>query len=79
MRFNIPRQHKPLRERIDLRLEQSVLQKLDRYCRYMESDRDYVIGTVLQIVFKKDKAFAEWLKSDDGSAAVERSHRPAGA
>jgi bacterioferritin (cytochrome b1) len=79
MRFNIPRQHKPLKERIDLRLEQSVLQKLDRYCRYMESDRDYVIGTVLQIVFKKDKGFAEWLKSHEASPAVERSHRQAGA
>lgn len=38
----------------------------------MESDRDYVIGTVLRIVFKKDKGFADWLKdaeTDSGQPA----------
>ncbi len=47
MKFNIPKQQKPLKERIDVKLEQALLQKLDRYCQYLESDRDYVIGTVL--------------------------------
>jgi hypothetical protein len=62
MKFHIPKQHKPNRERIDVKLEQSTLGKLDLYCQYMESDRDYVIGTVLQVVFKKDKGFGEWLR-----------------
>jgi hypothetical protein len=79
MKFNIPKQHKPLKERIDIRLERSLLHGLDRYCRYMESDRDYVIATVLQIVFKKDKGFAEWLKLNEAPSAIERPHRQAGA
>jgi bacterioferritin (cytochrome b1) len=79
MRFHIPKQQKPTRERFDIRLEHSLLQKLDRYCQYMESDRDYVISTVLQVVFKKDKGFAEWLESQDhagaGNESVDRSAR----
>src|SRR5438445_793132 len=60
MKFHIPKQHRPTKERLDIKLERTLLEKLDRYCQYMESDRDYVIGTVLQVVFRKDKGFAEW-------------------
>jgi hypothetical protein len=78
MKFHIPKQHKPSKERIDVKLEMSVLQKLDRYCQYMESDRDYVVGTVLQIVFKKDKGFAAWQKEAElleAQAASTKSAR----
>ena len=60
MRFRIPKQDKPVKERIDIKLEQGLLKTLDEYCRYMESDRDYVIGTVLSVVFRKDKGFVAW-------------------
>ena len=73
MKFHIPRQHKPTRERFDVKLERSLLQKLDLYCRYMESDRDYVIGTILQVVFKKDKGFADWLRSKDSGLPSDLS------
>jgi bacterioferritin (cytochrome b1) len=73
MKFHIPKQLKPTRERIDVKLEVSVLKNLDRYCQYMESDRDYVIGTVLQVVFKKDKGFAAWLKDDEAVRTAERT------
>ena len=61
MAFRIPKQRKPTRERLDVKLERSVIEKLDLYCQYLESDRDYVISTVLEVMFKKDKCFAEWL------------------
>ena len=77
MKFQIPRQSKPTRERVDLKLERSLLQKLERYCQYMESDRDYVISCMLQIVFRKDKGFAEWLRSHDQPFSAERSHQRA--
>ncbi len=67
MKFRIPKQHKPTREKLDVKLERSTLEQLDRYCQYMESDRDYVIGTVLSVVFKKDKGFADWLRAQAGS------------
>jgi bacterioferritin (cytochrome b1) len=79
MKFHIPKQLKPVKERIDLKLERSLLERLDQYCRYMESDRDYVIGTVLQIVFKKDKGFSEWRRMNEPSVTLERSPRQARA
>lgn len=33
MRFRIPKQSKPTKERIDVKLELEVLKKLDRYCQ----------------------------------------------
>ncbi|HUK34288.1 MAG TPA: hypothetical protein VLV86_10275 [Vicinamibacterales bacterium] len=75
MKFHIPKQHKPTKERIDVKLEQSIVQKLDQYCAYMESDRDYVIGTVLHVVFKKDKGFADWLRGQNESGSRDLSSR----
>ncbi len=60
MRFRIPKQEKPIKERIDVKLERGLLQTLDEYCQFMESDRDYVVGTVLALVFKRDKGFTAW-------------------
>ncbi len=74
MKFRIPKQHKPTKEKIDIKLEQSIVDQLDRYCQYMESDRDYVIGTILQVVFKKDKGFAEWSRLHDPVADADVLH-----
>jgi hypothetical protein len=64
MKTYIPRQPKLARERLELKLERSLLQKLERYCEYLDSDRDYVLGCVLQVVFRKDKGFLNWLESN---------------
>ena len=79
MKFHIPKQLKLVKERVDVKLDVALLQKLDRYCQYMESDRDYVIGTVLQVVFKKDKGFAAWLAEADRVEESSQSARRARA
>jgi len=56
----IPRQMKPVRERVEAKLERELVLELEQYCEYLESDRDYVIAQALSVVFRKDKAFAEW-------------------
>lgn len=63
MKTYIPRQPKHSRDRLELKIDRTLLEKLERYCEYLESDRDYVIGCVLQVVFRKDKGFAEWLRA----------------
>ena len=63
MSFRIPKQQKPVKERIDVKLERTLLETLDEYCRYLESDRDYVVSEVLAMAFKKDKGFAAWRAS----------------
>ena len=59
----IPKQIKRERERVEAKLDRELITQLERYCEYLESDRDYVIGQALVIAFNKDKGFAEWLKS----------------
>lgn len=49
------------RERVEAKLEAGLVRQLERYCEYIESDRDYVISQVLEIAFKRDKGFETWL------------------
>ena len=71
----IPKQPKQNRDRVEAKLDRELIRTLERYCQYLDSDRDYVIGKALEIAFKKDKAFADWLESQpaDGKAAPEDS------
>ena len=62
MKTYIAKQPKQVRERIEVKLHQKLVEKLERYCEYLESDRDYVISQVLELAFKKDKGFVEWLR-----------------
>jgi hypothetical protein len=57
----IPKQPKKEREQITIKLDREVLQNLEHYCRYLESSRDYVINQCLAFIFRKDRAFSEWL------------------
>jgi Ni,Fe-hydrogenase III component G len=59
----IPKQEKRTRERVEAKLDRELIRKLEQYCTYLDSDRDYVIGKALEIAFDRDKAFIEWLKS----------------
>lgn len=72
MKTFIPKQQKHTRERLEVKLERSVLEQFERYCQYLDSDRDYVISCMLQVVFKKDKGFAEWC-AENGGGEIPRS------
>ncbi len=61
MKPYIPKQPKQTRERIEAKLDQRLARKLERYCQYLDSDRDYIVSQALEIAFRKDKAFNEWL------------------
>ena len=67
----IPKQPKQIRERIEAKLDRSLVETLERYCQYLESDRDYVIAQALTIAFKRDKAFGEWLASQPKTEPAE--------
>src|SRR3989442_11613296 len=65
----IPKQIKPIRERIEAKLDRELIGELEQYCQYLESDRDYVIAQALSVAFRKDKGFAEWQRNH----SIERS------
>ncbi len=66
----IPRQPKQTRERVEAKLDRDLIRKLECYCQYLDSDRAYVISKALEIVFRKDRGFAEWLKTQGGNGPM---------
>ena len=66
----IPKQAKQTKERVEAKVEAGLVRKLESYCEYLESDRDYVISQALQIAFKKDKGFTDWLASHPAAKKV---------
>lgn len=69
MKPYIQKQPKHVRERIEAKLDDRLVAKLEKYCRYLDSDRDYVISQALEIAFRKDLGFLDWLAAE--SAAPE--------
>jgi predicted transcriptional regulator len=80
----IPKQPKKERDQITIKLDRDVLENLEHYCRYLESSRDYVINQCLVFIFRKDRAFSEWLANhglavcaaSSGTAAEHAGAKP---
>jgi predicted transcriptional regulator len=74
----IPKQIKPIRERIEVKFDRELVARLDQYCQYLESERDYVIAQALTVAFRKDKTFAEWQQTHPvpqaGSEAADEAN-----
>ncbi len=60
----IPKQPKKERDQISIKLDRDVLEDLERYCRYLESSRDYVIGQSLAFIFRRDREFQTWIENE---------------
>ena len=79
MKTFIPKQPKQVRERIEAKLDERLVQRLEQYCRYLESDRDYVLTQALELIFRKDKGFTEWLSRQGAMAPAETAPAIPGA
>lgn len=75
MKLFIAKQERPVTVRVHVRLNETVVQTLERYCAFKESDRDYVIGAVLEKLFQKDREFVAWCETTETTdrAPVERN------
>ena len=71
MKTYIPKQPKFTKERIETKLDARLVRLLERYCEYLDSDRDYVLTQVLDLIFRKDKGFAEWLAARSAAVPTE--------
>ena len=79
MKTYIPKQPTHARERIEAKLEARLVRRLERYCEYLESDRDYVLAQILELIFRKDKGFAEWLATKSATTEERNGEvRPRG-
>jgi hypothetical protein len=72
MKTYIPKQPKQVRERLEAKLDVRLVERLERYCQYLESDRDYVVAQALELIFRKDKGFAEWL-AEQGATSSDKT------
>jgi hypothetical protein len=61
MKPYMPKQPKHQRERVEAKLDERLVRRLEKYCQYLDSDRDYILSQALEIAFRKDKGFTEWL------------------
>ena len=58
----IPQRVKRAKQQITVKLYQDRLAMLDQYGRFIEDSRDYIIDQALDMVFKKDRDFLQWLE-----------------
>jgi hypothetical protein len=64
----IPQRVKRAKQQITVKLFEDRLAMLDHYGRFIEDSRDYIIDQALDLVFKKDKDFLQWLEQKSRNA-----------
>jgi len=58
----IPRQVKPpARQAINCKVPTETAMLLKRYAEFLDSTQEYVVHEILQLAFRRDKEFQEWL------------------
>ena len=48
---------------LEVQIEQPILDTLDRYAEFIQSNREHIVASALRLVFKKDHDFKRWLRS----------------
>ena len=69
MRTFIKPKKKQDEEKIEIRIDADVLESLKAYALFLDSPQGYIVSEVLRMVFRKDRAFAEWRKVGTAGAA----------
>ncbi len=79
-----PRQ--PKNATLQLRVDEQLKIRLDKYAEFLDSTESYVVSEALKLVFNKDAEFKEWLEgqqangraltAEQDSAAEEKGKRP---
>ena len=52
------------KQEITVKLYQDQLAMLDKYGRFIDDSRDYIISQALELVFKRDREFARWAEQE---------------
>ena len=60
---------------LEVPIEQPILDTLDRYAEFIQTNREHVVASALRLVFKKDYDFKRWMRSQNSpdSQAITRS------
>jgi len=76
----------PKNATLQLRVDEELKIKLDKYAEFLDSRVSYVVSEALRLVFNKDAEFREWLERKEAkgkestgeqvSAPAEKDKRP---
>ncbi|HUL34722.1 MAG TPA: hypothetical protein VL128_12615 [Candidatus Eisenbacteria bacterium] len=53
----------PKNETLQLRVEEEVKSKLEKYAEFIDSSESYVVSEALKLLFRKDGEFKTWLEA----------------
>jgi hypothetical protein len=57
---------------LEVRIEQPLIEMLDRYADFIGSTRDHIVTSAVRLVFKKDYEFKRWLREQLGTQKTKR-------
>jgi hypothetical protein len=63
---------------LEVQIEQPILDTLDRYAEFIQTNREHVVASALRLVFKRDYDFKRWLRSQnspDSQAALRSAKK----
>ncbi len=58
---------------LEVRIEQPLIEMLDRYAEFIGGTRDHIITSAVRLVFKKDYEFKRWLREQLGTQKTKRN------
>jgi hypothetical protein len=58
---------------LEVRIEQPLIEMLDRYAEFIGSTRDHILTSAARLVFKKDYEFKRWLREQLGIHQAKRN------
>ena len=73
----IPQRIKRAKQQITVKLNQDQLAMLDKYGRFIDDSRDYIISQALELVFKRDKEFTRWVEQQRNAGSSAKLSSPA--
>jgi hypothetical protein len=75
----INKKHVTERETASYKLDRATVELVRSYSEFIGSPQEHVVNEALRFLFRKDKDFAEWLKSRDKPEIAAASVPPDGA
>lgn len=66
----------PKNETLQLRVEEEIRSKLEKYAEFIDSSESYVVSEALRLLFRKDDEFKAWLEKQDSNSETTQSKPP---
>jgi predicted transcriptional regulator len=60
----------PKNATLQLRVDEELKTRLDKYAEFLNSTESYVVSEALKLVFNKDAEFKEWLERQPANSGV---------